>query len=73
MGNLQECCSQFCLDEYQTRRIWLEKSSGKIYVSECLLNRRMRLRMSGGVRGGEGNDPAYSILVLMFIDIAAIF
>jgi hypothetical protein len=25
------------------------------------MNRRMRTRMSGGVRGGAGNDPTYSI------------
>ncbi len=26
------------------------------------MNRRMRTRMSGGVRGGAGDDPTYSIM-----------
>ena len=31
------------------------------YMALSYLNRRMRIRMSGGVRGGVGNSPAYSI------------
>ena len=41
-----------------------------------MLNRRMRTRMSGGVSGGAGDDPAYSIgmpAMRMFADVDMLY